>query len=73
MVISAKPVHRQAILDQVRRFGVPAEVVGAVSGERLIGSVGDGDSTESVIDQPVAMLHDRWSLSLERELNQVDA
>jgi phosphoribosylformylglycinamidine synthase len=70
-VISAKPVHRQAILDHASRFGVPAEVIGAVSGERLIVSVGDDGSTEPMIDQPVAMLHDRWGLSLERALNQV--
>jgi phosphoribosylformylglycinamidine synthase len=71
VVISAKPVHRQAILDHASRFGVPAEVIGAVSGERLIVSVGDDGSTEPMIDQPVAMLHDRWGLSLERALNQV--
>jgi phosphoribosylformylglycinamidine synthase len=71
VVISAKPVHRQAILEYGRRFGVPAEVIGAVSTERLIVSVGDGGSAEPMIDQPVAMLYDRWGLSLERALNQV--
>jgi phosphoribosylformylglycinamidine synthase II len=71
VVVSATPVHRQAILDHGRRFGVPAEVIGAVSGDRLIVSVGDEGSMEPMIDQPVAMLHDRWGLSLERALNQV--
>lgn len=71
VVISAKPVHRQAILAQAMRFGVPVEVIGAVSGDRLIVSMGDEDSADLVIDQPVAMLHDRWGFCLQRALNQV--
>jgi phosphoribosylformylglycinamidine synthase len=71
VVISAKPVHRQAILDHGRRFGVPAEVIGTVSGDRLIVAMGDEGSMERLIDQPVAMLHDRWGLALGRTLNQV--
>lgn len=70
-VVSAKPVHRQLILDQARRFGIPIEVMGTVTGDRLIVSVGDEGTTETVIDQPVAMLRDRWACSVERELNQV--
>ncbi|HEY5931327.1 MAG TPA: phosphoribosylformylglycinamidine synthase subunit PurL, partial [Nitrospira sp.] len=68
VVISAKPVHRQVILEQAMRFGVPVEVIGTVSGERLILSMGDEDSADLVIDQPVAMLHDRWGFCLERAL-----
>lgn len=71
VVISARPVHRQPILDHARRFGVPAEMIGTVSGDRLVVSLEDERSTERVIDQPVAMLHERWSGSLERTLNQV--
>lgn len=71
VVVSAKPVHRQPILDQARRFGIPIEVMGTVTGDRLIVSVGDEGTTETVIDQPVAMLRDRWACSVERELNQV--
>ncbi len=71
MVVSAKPVHRQAILDHARRFGVPAEVIGTVSGDRLIVDVENEGSMERMIDQPAAMLHDRWGFSLERTLNQV--
>ncbi len=71
VVVSAKPAHRQPILDHARRFGVPVEVIGTVAGGRLIVSVGDEGSTEPMIDQPVAMLHDRWVFSLERALNQV--
>ncbi|BFU89816.1 MAG: Phosphoribosylformylglycinamidine synthase subunit PurL [Nitrospira sp.] len=71
VVISAKPVHRQAILDHGRRFGVPAEVIGTVSGDRLIVDVGNEGSMERLIDQPVAMLYDRWGFSLEQALNQV--
>jgi phosphoribosylformylglycinamidine synthase II len=70
VVISATPVHRQAILDRATRYGVPIEVIGAISGTRLIMYAGDGQSTEKVIDQPVAMLYDRWALSLERTLNK---
>jgi len=71
VVVSAKPVHRQPILDQARRFGVPVEVMGTVTGERLFVSVGNEGSAEPVIDQSAAMLHDRWGFSLERALNQV--
>lgn len=70
VVISATPVHRQAILDRATRYGVPVEVIGAISGTRLIMYAGDEQSTEKVIDQPVAMLYDRWALSLERTLNE---
>ncbi|MDF0667925.1 MAG: phosphoribosylformylglycinamidine synthase subunit PurL [Nitrospira sp.] len=71
VVVSAKPAHRQPILNHARRFGVPVEIMGTVTGGRLIVSVGDEGSTEPMIDQPVAMLHDRWVFSLERALNQV--
>ena len=70
VVISAKQIHREAVLDQARRLGVPVEVIGTVTGERLIVSVGDEGSTEPVIDQPVAVLLDRWAFSMERSLNQ---
>ncbi|MGE3977928.1 MAG: phosphoribosylformylglycinamidine synthase subunit PurL [Nitrospira sp.] len=71
VVVSAKPVHRQAILDYAKGFGVPAEVIGTGSGDRLIVDVGNEGSMERLIDQPVAMLHDRWGFSLEQALNQV--
>ncbi|MDI3466724.1 MAG: Phosphoribosylformylglycinamidine synthase, synthetase subunit [Nitrospira sp.] len=70
IVISANPVHRGAILGHAGRFGVPAEVIGAVSGERLMVSVGNEGSAEPVIDQPVTVLLDRWAFSVERSLNQ---
>jgi phosphoribosylformylglycinamidine synthase len=70
VVVSAKPVHREAILDHARRFGVPVEVIGTVSGDRLIVSVGDERSMEQVIHQPVAVLLDRWAFSVERSLSQ---
>ncbi|NGZ60254.1 MAG: phosphoribosylformylglycinamidine synthase subunit PurL [Nitrospira sp. LK265] len=71
VVVSAKPAHRQPILNHARSFGVPIEIMGTVTGGRLIVSVGDEGSTEPVIDQPVAMLHDRWVCALEQALNQV--
>ena len=36
IVVSAKPVQRQAILDQAQQMGVPARVVGAVGGASLV-------------------------------------
>ena len=56
--------------EAARRLGIPVEVIGTVTGERLIVSVGDEGSTEPVIDQPVAVLLDRWAFSMERSLNQ---
>jgi phosphoribosylformylglycinamidine synthase subunit PurL len=71
IVVSAKPVHRQAVLDLTRRFSVPAEVIGAVSGNRLIIATGDEGAAQPVIDQPLEALLDRWTFSVERSLNQV--
>jgi phosphoribosylformylglycinamidine synthase len=70
VVVSAKPVHRQAILDHARRFGVPVEVIGTVTGDRLVVVMDHEGTRELVIDQPVEALHDRWSFSLDRALNQ---
>jgi phosphoribosylformylglycinamidine synthase len=70
IVITAKPVHRQAILDRATQHGVPVEVIGSISGSRLIMYVEDEHSTEKVIDQPVATLHDRWAFSLERTVHE---
>jgi phosphoribosylformylglycinamidine synthase subunit PurL len=70
VVISAKPVHRQAILDRATRCGVPVDVIGSISGDRLVLHVGDEGSTEKAIDQPVAALHARWAFSLERALHE---
>ena len=66
VVLSAKPSHRQAILDQAKGLGVPAEVIGSVTGTRLTISLGD----TTVVDAPVTTLHDRWSWSIERTLTQ---
>lgn len=70
VVLSAKPVYRQSILDRATQYGVPVEVIGSISGSRLILYVGDEHSTEKVIDQPVATLHDRWAFSLERTVHE---
>ncbi len=66
VVVSASPALRPRILEQAAQLGVPADVIGTVSGDRLVVHVG----TEGVIDLPVAALHDRWAFSLERTLNQ---
>ncbi len=66
VVLSAKPSHRQAILDQAKGLGVPAEAIGSVTGARLTISLGDA----TMVDVPVTTLYDRWALSIERTLNQ---
>jgi phosphoribosylformylglycinamidine synthase subunit PurL len=68
VVLSADPARRQSILDQAARRGVPAAVIGTVSADRLIISMGEEASSVKVIDTPVAVLHDRWAFSLERTL-----
>ncbi|MBX9659883.1 MAG: phosphoribosylformylglycinamidine synthase subunit PurL [Nitrospiraceae bacterium] len=70
IVVSAKPVQRQAILEQAQRLGVPAAVVGAVGGATLVIYVGDERSITKTIDLPVATIADRWGFSLERRLSQ---
>ncbi|TKB61708.1 MAG: phosphoribosylformylglycinamidine synthase subunit PurL [Nitrospira sp.] len=69
VVISSQSTHRQTILDQARRFGVPAEMIGSVTGTRLTVHLREGASTESVIDQPVTALYDQWACSLERAVH----
>ena len=71
VVISAKPGHRQAVLDHARSCGVPADVIGTVSGERLVISVKNEEIVDCMIDQPVSGLLDRWACALERSLNHV--
>jgi len=69
VVISTKPAQRQRILDQARQYGVPAEVVGAVTGDRLVIQLNDAGAPETVVDQPIATLYDRWACSLEQAVN----
>jgi phosphoribosylformylglycinamidine synthase len=66
IVLSAEPAHRQAILDQAKGLGVPAEVIGVVGGDRLVVLVGDERSAEKTIDMPTDALYDRWVFSIER-------
>jgi phosphoribosylformylglycinamidine synthase II len=70
VVLSSKPAHRQAIFDGAKRAGVPAAVIGSVTGDRLIVSLESEQSATKVIDVPVASLHDRWAFSIERTLHQ---
>ena len=71
VVISVKASHRQTVLDHARSFGVPADVIGTVSGDRLVISVRHKGTAERLIDQPVAGLLDRWACALERSLSHV--
>ncbi|HEX5647655.1 MAG TPA: phosphoribosylformylglycinamidine synthase subunit PurL [Nitrospira sp.] len=68
VVLSAKPVHREAILDGARRAGVPVAVIGSVTGDRLVVSLEGEQPVANVIDVPVASLYDRWAFSIERTL-----
>lgn len=70
VVLSAKPDHRQAILDAATRLGVPARVIGTVTGDRLVMYLGDDRSTTKTVDVPVAALQDRWASSIERTLGE---
>jgi phosphoribosylformylglycinamidine synthase subunit PurL len=68
ILLSSQRAHRQGILDQAHRLGVPAEVIGAVGGSQLIIYLGDAHSTMKTVDVPVSLLHDRWTDSIERTL-----
>ncbi|MCP9439093.1 MAG: phosphoribosylformylglycinamidine synthase subunit PurL [Nitrospira sp.] len=70
VVLSAKPAHREAVLEQAKSFAVPAAVIGIVGGDRLVVSLGDERSAANVIDLPLSTLYDRWACSLERALNE---
>jgi phosphoribosylformylglycinamidine synthase len=70
VVLSAKPVHRQAILDCARHAGVPVAVIGSVAGDRLVVSLEGEGAAAKAIDVPVASLYDRWAFSIERTLHQ---
>jgi len=70
VLLSARREDRQAVLDQARRLGVPAEVIGAVGGDHLVIYLGDEHSTTKTVDVPVSTLRDRWADSLERMLVQ---
>ncbi|MBH0198566.1 MAG: phosphoribosylformylglycinamidine synthase subunit PurL [Nitrospira sp.] len=70
VVLSAKPAHRQAILDCARRAGVPVAVIGSVTGNRLVISLEGERPAAMVINVPVAVLYDRWAFSIERTLHQ---
>ncbi|HMS85393.1 MAG TPA: phosphoribosylformylglycinamidine synthase subunit PurL [Nitrospira sp.] len=71
VVVSVKPSHRHAVLDHARSMGVPSDVIGTVSGDRLVISVKNEEIVDGMIDQPVSGLLDRWACALERSLNHV--
>lgn len=70
VVLSAKPAHRQTILDCARRAGLPVAVIGSVTGDRLVVSLESERPAATVINVPVAVLYDRWAFSIERTLHQ---
>jgi phosphoribosylformylglycinamidine synthase len=70
VVLSADPVHRQAILDRAAGLGVPAQVIGVVGGERLTISLEHEAVINNVIDIPIAELRGRWGHSLERTMDE---
>ncbi|MDF0644704.1 MAG: phosphoribosylformylglycinamidine synthase subunit PurL [Nitrospira sp.] len=70
VVLSAKAGTREAVLEQARQRGVPAEVIGTVGGGRLVAYLRDAHSTTKTIDVEVSALYDSWANSLARTLAQ---
>ncbi len=70
VVLSSGPAHRQHMMEYAESVGVPAAVIGTVSGSRLSIYVGAERSAATTIDLPVAELHDVWAYSLDRTLAQ---
>ncbi|MCP9454544.1 MAG: phosphoribosylformylglycinamidine synthase subunit PurL [Nitrospira sp.] len=70
VLVSAKPAHRRAILDAAEAHAVPAAVIGTVGGDRLVISLADERSDDTVINLSLSTLYDRWACSLERLVNQ---
>lgn len=70
VLVSASPIHRRAILDAAEAYAVPAAVIGTVGGDRLVISLAEERSGETIIDTSLSTLYDRWAYSLERLINQ---
>ncbi|MFQ5931844.1 MAG: AIR synthase related protein, partial [Nitrospiraceae bacterium] len=69
VVVSASPVHTNAVLGIARGLGVAASVIGQVGGERLSLDVeADRGGTGCRIDADLGSLLDRWATSIERSL-----
>jgi len=69
VVVSASPVHTNAVLGIARELGVAASAIGQVGGERLILDVeADPRGTGCQIDADLGSLLDRWATSIERSL-----
>jgi phosphoribosylformylglycinamidine synthase len=69
VIVSARASDRGAILDEASRAGVPAAVIGHVTGDRLVIAL-EEVGANPVIDLPVGTLQDRWAGSLERTLHR---
>jgi len=70
VVLSSTPANREAVLEQARQHGVPAEIIGGVGGARFVAYLRDAHSTTKTIDRPVSELYEAWAHSLERTLTQ---
>ncbi len=69
VVLSVPDDQRKAVLKAAAEFGVPAEVIGTVGGDRLVIDVADARSGAGCnVNLGVAVLYDRWANSLERAL-----
>ena len=65
ILLSISPVHAERVMAIAREYGVPAQDIGTVGGDRLIVRVNE----QPTIDMPVAALFERWSRSLESKLS----
>ncbi len=70
VVLSATAANRDAVLEEARQRGVPAEVIGGVGGARFVAYLKDAHSTTKTIDAPISTLYESWANSLERTLAQ---
>ncbi len=71
VVLSASSGHRERVLKIAGEFGVPAEVIGTVGGERLVVDVvADRPGAGCTIDLSVETMFDRWAKAIERILDQ---
>jgi hypothetical protein len=81
LVVTARPRHAPALTLLARQFGLPAEPLGVVGGERLVieltghGATGAAEERGSriadALDVAVADLRHAWDHGLERALGEI--
>ncbi len=73
VLLSVKPSQKDRVLSLAAEYGVSAEVIGRVGGERLtIDVVGDLPDAGCRIDAGIDVLYDRWANAIERALRTAE-